>query len=113
MNFNQIQVDGPNDCPSVTTTYNSSEEPIPKLYGWICPKCGRTYSPSTDMCLYCSGDNNVMTETTTKKEWWRDYCTITSDLNKLPKQELPTIDADTFCVHYDQLPFYTTITTWS
>lgn len=53
---NQIQVGGPNDCPPITTTYNSSEEPIPKVYGWICPKCGRAYSPSTDMCLYC-GDN--------------------------------------------------------
>lgn len=22
--------------------------------GWICPKCGRVYSPFTQMCLYCS-----------------------------------------------------------
>jgi uncharacterized OB-fold protein len=21
--------------------------------GWICPKCGRVYSPFTQMCLYC------------------------------------------------------------
>lgn len=21
--------------------------------GWECPKCGRVYSPSTPMCLYC------------------------------------------------------------
>lgn len=21
--------------------------------GWICPKCGRVFSPSTPMCLYC------------------------------------------------------------
>lgn len=21
--------------------------------GWICPKCGRVYSPTTIMCLYC------------------------------------------------------------
>lgn len=21
--------------------------------GWICPKCGRVYSPFTRMCLYC------------------------------------------------------------
>lgn len=23
--------------------------------GWICPKCGRVYSPSTSQCLYCGG----------------------------------------------------------
>ena len=29
--------------------------------GWECPKCGRVYSPSTTMCLYCP------TQTTTTK----------------------------------------------
>ena len=24
-------------------------------YGWICPKCGRVYSPSTSQCLFCGG----------------------------------------------------------
>ena len=23
-------------------------------YGWTCPKCGRTYSPFTQMCYYCN-----------------------------------------------------------
>lgn len=23
--------------------------------GWICPKCGRVYSPSTSQCLFCVG----------------------------------------------------------
>lgn len=26
-----------------------------KEYGWICPKCGRVYSPSTNQCPYCGG----------------------------------------------------------
>lgn len=21
--------------------------------GWVCPKCGRVYSPTTPMCYYC------------------------------------------------------------
>lgn len=24
-------------------------------YGWICPKCGRVYSPTTRQCLFCGG----------------------------------------------------------
>ena len=29
-------------------------KPIGQM-GWICPKCGRVYSPSTSQCLYCGG----------------------------------------------------------
>lgn len=25
------------------------------MQGWICPKCGRVYSPFTHMCMYCGG----------------------------------------------------------
>ena len=64
MNFNQIQVGGPNDYPSVTTTcasgYNFSET---INYGWICPKCGRVYSPATSMCLYCESGTIVSGKT--------------------------------------------------
>ena len=31
--------------------------------GWICPKCGRVYSPITSMCWYCG--NEVVTNTYT------------------------------------------------
>ena len=27
----------------------------PLNYGWICPKCGRVYSPSTSQCFHCGG----------------------------------------------------------
>lgn len=26
--------------------------------GWICPKCGRVYSPYIQMCPYCGGKNS-------------------------------------------------------
>ena len=33
-----------------------SESPNPlREYGWICPKCGRVYSPTTSQCLFCGG----------------------------------------------------------
>ncbi len=28
-------------------------------YGWICPKCGRVYSPFTHMCLYCRNEKDL------------------------------------------------------
>lgn len=33
--------------------------------GWVCPKCGRVYSPNTSMCWYCSGENVVNTISST------------------------------------------------
>ena len=29
-------------------------KPIGQM-GWICPKCGRVYSPTTNQCLFCGG----------------------------------------------------------
>lgn len=40
-------------------TGSSAVNPYNGLFGqqgWICPKCGRVYSPFTQMCLYCKGE---------------------------------------------------------
>lgn len=29
--------------------------------GWICPKCGRVFSPFTMMCPYCKGNDETKT----------------------------------------------------
>ena len=34
--------------------------------GWVCPKCGRVYSPFIPMCLYCGDKGNVTVTTDTK-----------------------------------------------
>lgn len=31
------------------------------LSGWICPLCGRVYSPFQDTCLYCNGQDYTIT----------------------------------------------------
>lgn len=32
--------------------------------GWVCPTCGRVYSPITPMCYYCGGEQKTITYTT-------------------------------------------------
>ena len=49
----------PNGIPNV------EEKKEPKgeygLTGWICPKCGRCYSPFTSMCSYCCNNMSTIT----------------------------------------------------
>lgn len=38
-----------------TTNYTIGDFPYAPQ-GWVCPKCGRVYSPNTFMCYYCGGN---------------------------------------------------------
>ena len=40
-----------------------------KNYGWICSRCGRSFSPSTNMCPYCSNDSKIYYGTTATPKW--------------------------------------------
>ena len=40
----------PNEAPKQDPSYGG-------LSGWVCPKCGRVYSPFTPMCYYCGSDS--------------------------------------------------------
>lgn len=34
--------------------------------GWICPKCGKVFSPNTSECIYCNNNTHTYTTTTIK-----------------------------------------------
>lgn len=65
-------------------TESSAVNPYNGMFGqqgWICPKCGRVYSPFTQMCLYCKPNNtttisNLVTETGMKYLEILFECTI-------------------------------------
>lgn len=45
-------------------------------HGWVCPKCGRVYSPSTPMCSYCGNEEIKIAATTNPTEYiteWNKY----------------------------------------
>lgn len=47
---------------SVPKIESSAVNPYNGMFGqqgWICPKCGRVYSPFTQMCLYCKPNNTT------------------------------------------------------
>lgn len=74
--------------------------------GWVCPKCGRVYSPNTFMCYYCGENTDTTYSTSTPatginlEKWWKDYHTYSTTLEKILN------NSDTFRVHYEDLPNY-------
>lgn len=53
-----------------------------KNFGWTCPKCGRSYSPTVQECLYCN-DNRIkyagktipnyeVNDNIYDNEWWKN-----------------------------------------
>lgn len=80
-----------------TTNYTIGDFPNTPQ-GWVCPKCGRVYSPNTSMCYYCGSNATQIsavpnTTGVNPEKWWKDYTTILSS-------------SDTFRVHYEDLPQY-------
>lgn len=55
---------GANSVPNVEDKKEPKVENNGGLLGWICPKCGRCYSPFTTMCSFCNNDGgNCITAT--------------------------------------------------
>lgn len=106
MNLNQISTGGQEDMPKSTTTWARGGDSFFARQGWICPKCGRVYSPTTEMCLYCSNETNQITviDKTFPDDW---YIHHVDDPLKEPEIHL---DKDwrnkEFFVDYESLPYY-------
>lgn len=47
--------------------------------GWVCPKCGRVYSPYTSMCPYCGGGNDNYVFTCDTKPLKYEPITVSKD----------------------------------
>ena len=72
--------------------------------GWICPKCGRVYSPSTPMCWHCGGEETTTVSTGTEthntpQDWGHTITTATpgpirTDNNPIPNSTTTSTPSD-------------------
>lgn len=53
--------------------------------GWICPKCGRVFSPYTPMCLYCNKETPANIGSSTGKSFEDDK--IDKSCKEYPEKE--------------------------
>lgn len=60
--------------------------------GWECPKCGRVYSPSTSMCMYCGNESvsvntNALLDFSAMKSKLCDVCddSVKNNYNKIKR----------------------------
>lgn len=70
-----------------------------ETYGWTCPKCGRVYSPTQSMCLYCGPRISELTDingNTALSEEELKKCTNTTNSFKYK------IDCDS--IDYNEVP---------
>lgn len=59
--------------------------------GWVCPKCGRVYSPMTPSCFHCGNGGVITTDKTTNpiptandSKWWEEYQKRATTANPVP-----------------------------
>lgn len=60
--------------------------------GWICPKCGRVYAPSTPMCWYCGGEKTITNQptiTAVPPPGWHDW------LQHMSAPDIPSVTYST------------------
>ncbi len=51
--------------------YDGYDYKFPPQEGWVCPKCGRVYSPTTFMCYYCGEEEKVTYTTNTNGTFYQ------------------------------------------
>lgn len=47
---------------------NENKNSTVGMQGWICPKCGRVYSPYTSMCKFCANDAKINAQCVAQSE---------------------------------------------
>lgn len=53
---------------AIEMSRNESKNNTVGMQGWICPKCGRVYSPHQFMCYYCGNQEMFKEKITCKVE---------------------------------------------